>query len=76
MAGNAWEWVDDWHGDYPATAQVNPTGPAEGSNAIVRGGGWDSNHTQVRTTYRLDNLIRPAFRFDFAGFRCAATTLP
>ncbi len=76
MAGNAWEWVDDWHGDYPATAQVNPTGPAEGSNAIVRGGGWDSNHTQVRTTYRLDNLIRPAFRFDFAGFRCAATTPP
>jgi formylglycine-generating enzyme required for sulfatase activity len=72
MAGNAWEWVADWHGDYPSTAQVNPTGPAEGANMVLRGGGWDSNHTQVRAAYRLDNLIRPAFRFDFAGFRCVA----
>ena len=71
MAGNAWEWVEDWHGTYPATAQVNPIGPAEGENKVVRGGGWDSNHTQVRTAYRLDLFIRPGISYDFIGFRCA-----
>ena len=71
MAGNAWEWVEDWHGTYPATAQVNPTGPAEGEDKVVRGGGWDSNHTQVRTAYRLDLFIRPGISYDFIGFRCA-----
>ena len=51
-------------------AQANPTGPAEGTNKVLRGGGWDSNHRQARTAHRLDNLIRPSHRFDFAGFRC------
>jgi len=30
MAGNVWEWTEDRYGAYPAEAQTNPTGPADG----------------------------------------------
>jgi formylglycine-generating enzyme required for sulfatase activity len=49
---------------------LNPTGPAEGEDKVVRGGGWDSNHRQVRTAYRLDLFMRPSVSYDFVGFRC------
>lgn len=35
------EWVADWHGEYPAGRQLDPTGPAEGFARVVRGGGLD-----------------------------------
>src|SRR5262249_12196364 len=35
------EWCLDWHGKYPADAQVDPVGPASGLGKVVRGGGLD-----------------------------------
>lgn len=35
------EWCHDWHGEYPATRQVDPIGPATGIARVVRGGGLD-----------------------------------
>jgi formylglycine-generating enzyme required for sulfatase activity len=35
------EWCLDWHGLYPASAQVDPVGPAYGIAKVVRGGGLD-----------------------------------
>ena len=35
------EWCHDWHGEYPATSQVDPVGPATGVARGVRGGGLD-----------------------------------
>ena len=32
-----WEWVYDWHADYPVGSQVNPEGPALGSLRCRRG---------------------------------------
>jgi uncharacterized surface protein with fasciclin (FAS1) repeats/formylglycine-generating enzyme required for sulfatase activity len=37
MIGNAWEWVNDWYGDYTRGAKTNPTGPATGESRIARG---------------------------------------
>ena len=38
MSGNVREWVNDWFGNYTAEPQVNPTGPATGTERVLRGG--------------------------------------
>jgi formylglycine-generating enzyme required for sulfatase activity len=38
MNGNVKEWCNDWYGEYSSASQTDPTGPANGSNRIVRGG--------------------------------------
>ena len=40
MSGNVWEWVQDWKGEYPSSAQSNPIGPSSGSLRVIRGGCW------------------------------------
>jgi formylglycine-generating enzyme required for sulfatase activity len=40
MHGNVCEWGQDWHGD-SSGAVTDPTGPADGSGRVIRGGGWD-----------------------------------
>ncbi len=43
MSGNQWEWCSDWFGSYTADSQTNPTGPATGTEHIVRGGAFASD---------------------------------
>ena len=40
MYGNVLEWCRDWYGNYPRTAQVDPTGPDSGYFRMARGGSW------------------------------------
>lgn len=40
MSGNVWEWVQDWHGDYPIGSATDPAGPASGLSKIHRGSCW------------------------------------
>jgi formylglycine-generating enzyme required for sulfatase activity len=57
MAGNVWEWVNDWHGSYSAGAQTNPTGPSTGSYRVSRGGAWAYDTFGLRASSR--NYLPP-----------------
>lgn len=66
MSGNVWEWCQDWKGDYPSSAQTNPTGPASGSYRVYRGGrGNYAGSCRVSFRYRST----PDFRYCYLGLR-------
>lgn len=69
MAGNVFEWVQDWYGDYSETDLDHPHGPATGSAKVIRGASWYSEAENLNLSSRYSN--RPSFRNFKVGFRCA-----
>ena len=67
MHANVREWVYDWHATYSSSPQTDPTGPASGSNRVLRGGSWRNDGSGLRSAKRSD--YPPSTRIDGIGFR-------
>jgi formylglycine-generating enzyme required for sulfatase activity len=70
MAGNAYEWVNDWYQKdyYPQSPASNPTGPVDGEKRSVRGSSFDTGLDYVISAQR-SSLEPDQSKID-VGFRC------
>lgn len=68
LSGNVAEWVGDWYGAYNRENNVNPSGPAEGTLRVVRGGSYADDAERIRGGYRGSQS--PNVENNKIGFRC------
>ena len=71
MHGNVWECSEDWYGNYPAGAVIDPKGPATGKYRVLRGGSFNYYVSYARSSCLFLNT--PTFRYNYVGFRLART---
>ena len=74
MHGNAGEWVHNWYAPDALSALYSKgklAGPDTGRRRVVRGGSWDENRANLRSSYR--NVKPPVSGrsvYGSIGFRC------
>jgi formylglycine-generating enzyme required for sulfatase activity len=74
IAENVSEWCADWYGEYPKEPVTDPTGPASGTERVLRSGVTAHGRGPTPSAFRFGRA--PDTRFRFFGFRVAASTTP